>query len=208
MTKTRKNVKLSTLKNAKHNPPNRTMASQIKDLVASMKQFGQMQPITISSANVIIEGHRRTAAAKALGWTEIEANVVKDCDADALYGSMNTTMKPLSGCDALYVWLKNPNAVTAKQAKKFSEMVSVIGRATVVEMSKKGFSLRLFQTAAYIARYCDQDDAETITKIVKYFIKFSVVGQVMKAISAGESSHKILEAIKKGKQVKLSLSVG
>ena len=39
----------------------------------SLKRFGLMNPITINSQNELVAGHRRLEAAKALGWTSIDA---------------------------------------------------------------------------------------------------------------------------------------
>lgn len=47
----------------------------VKDLVASFKEHGQLQPVTVGSDGVLAFGFRRYAAAKELGWEEIWADV-------------------------------------------------------------------------------------------------------------------------------------
>lgn len=42
-------------------------------LAASLKQFGQLQPIIVDDVGQLIDGERRIRAAELLGWTEIEA---------------------------------------------------------------------------------------------------------------------------------------
>ena len=49
--------------------------SQIEQLKASLKRFGQQRPIIIDSRNVVRAGNGTMAAAKALGWTSIKAIV-------------------------------------------------------------------------------------------------------------------------------------
>jgi ParB family chromosome partitioning protein len=48
----------------------------IQALAESMKHFGQISPITVSRANVLIAGERRLEAAKFLGWRTINATVI------------------------------------------------------------------------------------------------------------------------------------
>src|SRR5580765_448363 len=104
--KDRKLVPISRLKPAAHNPFRRTAKENIGKLADSMDLIGLLQPITITKDYVIIEGHRRWAAAKQLGWKEIEANVMEG-DPALIYASVNVTMRPMSGNDALGVWLAN-----------------------------------------------------------------------------------------------------
>ncbi|MDR3337142.1 MAG: ParB N-terminal domain-containing protein, partial [Treponema sp.] len=48
----------------------------ISVLAESMKRYGQISPITISRANILIAGGRRLEAAKYLGWRTINAVIV------------------------------------------------------------------------------------------------------------------------------------
>ena len=45
----------------------------IEALAESLKRYGQISPIVVSSKNVLIAGGRRLAAAKHLGWRTINA---------------------------------------------------------------------------------------------------------------------------------------
>ena len=51
----------------------------IESLVRSIQENGLLQPVVISSDNVLIAGERRLTAMKRLGWKEILA-VVKDIE--------------------------------------------------------------------------------------------------------------------------------
>jgi ParB family chromosome partitioning protein len=45
-------------------------------LAESLKVFGQINPIVITQKNVLISGHRRLEAARALGWRTINAVIM------------------------------------------------------------------------------------------------------------------------------------
>lgn len=47
----------------------------LKPLMDSMQANGQLNPITLSRENELIAGHRRTLAARELGWEFIEAKI-------------------------------------------------------------------------------------------------------------------------------------
>ena len=44
-----------------------------RQLAESMKLIGQLEPVTITSDNVLLAGWHRVEAAKLLGWDEIKA---------------------------------------------------------------------------------------------------------------------------------------
>lgn len=54
----------------------RTDIGNLKPLMESMRLHGQLNPVTISRENELIAGHRRTLAARELGWKFIDAHVV------------------------------------------------------------------------------------------------------------------------------------
>ena len=52
----------------------------ISALAESMKRFGQISPIVISSDKVLIAGGRRLEAARSLGWNNINAVIAEITD--------------------------------------------------------------------------------------------------------------------------------
>lgn len=75
-----KEVKITDLKPANYNPRQMTKR-QVKDLTASIKQFGLVEPIVANSfkgrENVIVGGHQRVAIATQLGFTSVPVVYVK-----------------------------------------------------------------------------------------------------------------------------------
>jgi ParB family chromosome partitioning protein len=82
-----------------------------------MKRFGQISPITVNKANVLIAGGRRLEAAKFLGWRTINAAVI---DADEKLARLELeieeniqrrdfTGEEIAGATRQLYKLKNPN---------------------------------------------------------------------------------------------------
>jgi len=63
----------------------RTEIGDLKPLMESLQNHGQLNPVTLSRENELIAGHRRTLAARELGWKYIEAHIVdKTTEAEKL----------------------------------------------------------------------------------------------------------------------------
>lgn len=199
-------VPLKLLKESPWNPANRISPQAIRDLKDSLDAIGLLHPVSITKDKQIIEGHRRVAAAKALGWKEIECNII-DGDPATVYASVNVTSRKMGGNDALGVWLKNPMALCHKQRVPMERMKERLGIGLVEKIYNQGLSIRVYHTALRISRYCDERTDETLKAIVSWLLEFAVIGQVMKAMEAGESPALILKAVRSQKPIKFKLAI-
>jgi DNA modification methylase len=82
-------VKLETIKIASLTPDPQNARTHddtnLKAIQGSLKEFGQRKPIVITQDNTIAAGNGTVAAAKELGWTDIQAvRVPADWDADRI----------------------------------------------------------------------------------------------------------------------------
>ncbi len=202
----RKLIPLSRLKNAPHNPPSRIEPRNLRELVDSLDMIGLLAPVTVNFVDEIIDGHRRVAAAKLLGWIDIECNVIGE-DSAAVYASVNATPRKMSGSDTLNVWLANPAAVPSRTGAQIQGMVADIGKVLAQRIADKGYSIRVYQTARRICRYCDDTDSETVKAVIAWLIDVATIGQVMKAMESGESPALIMQAVKRGKPVVFRLTI-
>lgn len=48
----------------------------LEDLKNSLRRYGLLNPITLNSKYELVAGERRLEAAKAIGWTSINANIL------------------------------------------------------------------------------------------------------------------------------------
>jgi len=197
-------VNVNSLSHAKHNPPTRSMLANIKPLMHSMEFRGLVNPIIIDLNHTIIDGHRRVACAVLLGWEFIDAILVKDVDANSLFGELNTTSRKLAGSDALYVWLEEPLAVIPKQRAKFKAMCDVLGRPRVRKMCNLGYSYNLFSLACRLASYCNTNDVQVI---VDWLLDFPSTINVRKAMQSHMSPASILRCINNGKELKVQHTI-
>lgn len=178
VTKAREVIHLDVkkVKQAAHNPPNRISPKRIANLMKSLEKIGLLYPILVDADNNLIDGHRRLASAKALGWTTIPAIVVSGAR-DEVYAAVNANSSKLNGNDALGVWLSNPAAVTARTASEMDRAKSIIGAVLMNKLFKKGLSIRVYKTAVAVARYCDLDTQDNIKGIVEWLMSFDQIGQ-------------------------------
>jgi hypothetical protein len=189
-------VRVEDVVAAPYNPPGRTAEKALKQLLASMEDIGLLYPVLIDDGKNLIDGHRRLACAKLLGWEEIAAITLPrhDVHPDKAYASVNVTARKMGGNDALAVWLKNPQAVHRKQAALFEQMRDDVG-------------IGLYRTARELARHIGQDGPGFIRKAFVWLMDHATVGQVTKAMEAGESPQVFLDAISRGKGITLRLAV-
>lgn len=195
------------LKNADYNPICRIKEQKIKPLMLSMEAYGLIYPVLIDKEKVIIEGHRRVAAAKLLGWKEINTQLFEG-DATALYASINTTSRRMGSNEIIGVYLKNPLAVAPKQRERVKRMVDCLGRRLTERIFNLGYSIVVFETAIRIITYCDQhENNELLKKTVEWLINMPVMGDARKALHLGESPKLLMKAIKEMKPVEFRLHV-
>jgi ParB family chromosome partitioning protein len=89
----------------------------IHELAESMKRFGQISPITVNKANVLIAGGRRLEAAKFLGWRTINATVIDtdeklarlELEIEENIQRRDFTGEEIAGATKALYKLKNPN---------------------------------------------------------------------------------------------------
>ena len=200
-------MRIADLEFATYNPKRRTSAECIRDLVDSMSRVGLLYPVLVTDKGVVIDGHRRLSAAKELGWETI-ACVVTTAEPDETYATVNATSRKMGGNDALSVWLKRPNAVTAILRSRFDSMMTILGAKRVDKLCRAGYSNKLYQQAVQVARYCDRgDDQELVCQMTDWMMEHRVTAAVKQAMSTNQSSEIILRAMRRNKPLVMKMAV-
>ncbi len=81
----------------------------ISSLMESLQRHGLLNPVVITSKKELIAGHRRTEAARRLGWRTVEARVVDSDDATDLVEmeiEENTQRKSLTSDELAEAYLR------------------------------------------------------------------------------------------------------
>lgn len=95
----------------------------LDDLKESLRTYGLLNPITINRKYQLIAGERRLESAKALGWTNINANIIDN----------------LSEIDELEMEIEENN-----QRKEFTEQELLEGYRRLERLRHPGFFYRIF----------------------------------------------------------------
>lgn len=198
-----KRIAIKKLKGASYNPPHRGRDKGITHLIKSMADIGQIDPVTVDKNMRLINGHRRVAAAKELGWDEITVLVYAgEASAEQVYAQVNATALKLSGHQNLQVFLKNPNAVTERARNNFTRAAERFGVPLLKELSSKGMSLNILKTASRVANYLDIEDDKQVKQIAKWLILYRNSRMVHSYIEMQQAAHPLLLAIKGNKAMK------
>jgi ParB family transcriptional regulator, chromosome partitioning protein len=170
------------LKSSPFNPPHRS--KKVPDLIRSLGLVEMIFPIMVSKDYVIIDGHRRVAAAKRLGWKTVPA-VISDRDAAEIYAHVNGAVRKMGGNDALNVYLKNPDAVVPWLRSRLDIMRDALGKERLKKMAGSGYSLALFYAGYKILHYTKRKVIpEQLQVVVDWLMKVKISSQVHRIMLA------------------------
>lgn len=207
-TMTVRQVAISDLRLAPYNPKHRTKADSpfLRQLEKSIVDIGLIHPIDINKANDVIDGHRRVAIAKKLGWETIPALIVEG-ERERIYADVNATARGLSGADKLQVWLSEPTAVTPRVAATFENAAELVGRDMLEKMAKNGQSLRLYRQAREIANYVSgETSGPLVRKALTWQIRHANSLVVRQYLAARHPPRVLREALEKDADLKVRFS--
>ena len=162
-------VAISKLKPAKYNPGSRT--KQLGSLMKSIEEVGLLVPILVTKHNSVVDGHRRLAACKELGWEEIPCIVVEG-DPATLFAHASQNVRKLSGNETLVAYLMEENAIATRMRVALNNAEEVLGRKKLEAMAKRGLSYRTFRIARQIAREADRETPAMLRKATDWLIRY------------------------------------
>jgi len=197
-----KRWKIADLVAADYNPPKRLERGSIRLLERSISEHGLIYPIAITKKGRIIDGHRRLHACNNLGWEFIPVIVVEG-EPDLLYAEANATHYNVSGNQSLYVWLKNPNAVTTHMQTLFNRAETEVGRPLLEQMVESGMSLRILRQARQVARYVDDERPEFVRKALKWLMRWRASNTVRLFLDASGTALTLRNAVTNNRNLRL-----
>ena len=198
-----KKVPIAKIKPSAHNPKIRTSGPSIAGLTKSIEAIGLVYPLAVSKTMQLIDGHRRLAAAKKLGWSEVPILIVATDDNDLVYAEINAAGRRLSGAENLQVWLRNPGAVTHRAHGNFDKAADLYGIATLKYLAKHNMSLRLLGAANVVAEYIDSlEDIPFRRSIVHWMVGHRMQSVVRAYVTMQQPPKPLYNAIKNNKPLK------
>lgn len=206
-----KRMKMADLKVAEYNPESRTIegSKNLKTLEASIARIGLIYPLAVDSKGNIIDGHRRYSAAKALGWDEIPVLIVGEgISADEAYAEINACNLKMDGNQTLQVFIKNPNAVTARSRRLLEGYEQMAGRDLLIRLIKNGGSVRTLQTAKSIGTYTEDNAEAFYRKTVRWLMKHRAVVLVNHYMQLQQPAKTLHEAIAKNRPLVSNITTG
>lgn len=167
-----KRVNVGELQGASYNPQSRVKpkSSRMRQLMKSIEEEGLIYPVAISEEGIVIDGHRRLAACKMLGWDEVPCLVLKNKNRSKLYAEINATPEMMSGHQVLTVYLHEPEAVSPRTRALIARHEERYGKAALKRVAKAGMSFYIMSTADRISSYCEDDSTEFRKKALNWVV--------------------------------------
>ncbi len=185
-------LKIASLKLAKFNPKNRLEGPRLKQLARSIEEVGLIYPVCVNQDNELIDGHRRVAAAKSLGWDEIPVILVNG-DRQMIYAEVNHTSQRMSANDHLMIYLSDPSALRPQLRRRHDEAEALLGRKVLTIIAHRGGSINLVRWAKEMASYCDRaGDEKFIIRAVRW-VSYHRMARLVRSAMAGGASPRIIE---------------
>ncbi len=203
-----KKVALSKLKGATHNPGSRTAEAKLAGLMRSLGRIGLQLPILVTKDLRIVDGHRRVAAMKALGWETVPVLVTTtEASPDEIYAEVNANAMKLTGNQNLSVYLKKPSACTEKARRSFENIAERFGQGLLKLIVAKGMSTNVVKTGNRVAAYLDIEDDKRVLKIIKWLILYRNSRMVHAFIETNQPARTLLKAIEANRPLRGSYVV-
>ncbi len=171
-------VAIDQLKPAFWNPPRRVTQVAIAQLADSIASVGLREPIEVTPDLMVVDGHRRLAACRMLGYTTIPAFVRNGLDPVLVYRELNVSQTKHSDVDACYVYLKAREAVSKSKQKQLMAMEHFLGREfmeTYTTPDGKGLSSQKYQIARRFAKVAERHgDVELVKRAILWEIRHNM----------------------------------
>jgi len=201
-------ISMKDLKDNPFNPPQRIdkKRTSYKELLTSFKSAGQIEPITISSDNVIINGTRRKSVMTDLGETRIYANKLNSNSAklfDNMFLECNVVEK-ISG--AQWAWRYLQKAPVPKHLKLTLDRLKKLGGTAcvrrLVEQNKSPISF--YVGLSMFRNYTRQFDKRIAKKAIYWMLHVESAYRMKWLISEFVPIQVLISAVKEKKQIILS----
>lgn len=184
MKNTIKRQPIDKIRELPYNPTIRTTRTKLSDLVAYMRDrqgrglepLPESERLLIGNDGYLGDGHRRLAALKVLGvsdvWVEIDstrtaAEIWRDRNSGQPLNANQVTAAGRSGLDETY-W-------PARIRQSADQLRSLAGEESIAVVLESGFSLSIVSPLRTVANYCGRHDQPFVLALLRWMICHNAV---------------------------------
>lgn len=191
------------LHSSPYQPVGRVEASApLNRLKASIKEDRlQYPPLVVrrpqGDGYTIVDGHRRIAAMRALGWPKIPV-IIAEGVASKLFSAVSGTTKPLKAADWIGIFLAGgepPSGATRSSIKKLDE---VMGRDFLIKLSEAGLSPQIWSIANRMVRYLELNN-DRLVQVLEWLYEHRASRQVSSWITGDNPKNELLAAFQQNR---------
>lgn len=155
-------VPVHTIRHTAYNPPDRTAGgSALTKLVEAIREHGLQYPLLITADRDLVDGNRRFAAVKQLGWRDVEC-IVATRKADQLFRDINTSAVPIRGNGWLHIG-RTGGSLPKKEAAMYSELHGLIGNFGIDKLLSAKLGLNILPLCKNI---CAQGTQHRLAEVI------------------------------------------
>lgn len=196
-----KDIAVNKIKSASYNPSWRS-THNLKGLTESIKKFGIIEPLVLTTDLNLIDGHRRLAVAKLLKIKTVPCvlrNGASEEIKDMLFLHVNQHSIKISGADQVEIYKKG-GKIEQKYLDPLTKLQSIVGNEIIdLLLETRHNPHHVWECFARLKKYCPlKDDKQAII----WLMKTRATGSIRKAIEFGIDYKIILRAIKQNRPIK------
>lgn len=204
-------VDISALRSAPYQPPNRAEKRNLKKLRESIKTFGVLQPILVTEKSVIIDGHRRTEAARLENMATIPAvrynGELDGIKAIEAFAAINDTPRRLNSREALGMYLKGgERAIPARVLGHIKWVEENVGEDFLPYLHEHGYGPFLCTRLSGIAKRCGYATPSKLSKFYRWVIENGEFSRLLLMIREGQRVTSVKNAVEANRPLRRKVS--
>lgn len=182
-----KMIAVSGLKPNGFNPYSRTVrkTKKYKDLLASIRQHGILNPLLVSPDGLVIDGHRRLACAIDLGVADVPC-VVISTNAQLAWSQAVFTQQGISGRQIIETTAQGLSTtyLPATVAKEVIDLQETAGPMLFKEMAEAGVSVGVRTALNKVCAYTGDSSPEWRSRVLRWLVRHKMQLESRKAIES------------------------
>lgn len=190
---------VSEIKFAPFNPPVRTAASSLEDLLSSVQEFGVIEPVKLSRDGVLGDGHRRVSCAKLAERASVPA-IRYDMSIEDLF-SLNGYSRPVRPNEWFISYMLGNRNVPPSTRRKIENLIEVVGVDGAAKLSSMNVSPHIFSMGKMITNYVQTDSTLFLKQAIWWMVDNRQQFVVRRAIGGGIDPEVLIAAIKKNRPI-------